>query len=87
MGPEAAVKAVFFQGIQGMADPDERTRLVAERREETERDVDLLRLASDLVIDAVVEPSRLRDGLLTRLACASNKDRFFSDRRHGFPPV
>jgi acetyl-CoA carboxylase carboxyltransferase component len=46
-----------------------------------------LRLASDLVLDAIVEPQDLRNELITRLAYASNKERFFSDRRHGVPPV
>ena len=87
MGPEAAVNAVFYNAIHEIADAEERKRFIAERREEYERDVDLLRLASDLVIDAVVEPSRLREELITRLAYASNKDRFFSERRHGVPPV
>jgi acetyl-CoA carboxylase carboxyltransferase component len=39
------------------------------------------------VIDAVVAPADLRTELITRLAYASNKDRTFSDRRHGVPPV
>jgi acetyl-CoA carboxylase carboxyltransferase component len=39
------------------------------------------------VIDAVVPPERLRDELITRLAYSSNRDRHFSDRRHGVPPV
>ncbi len=87
MGPEAAVNAVYYNAIHEIADPDERARFIAERRKEYEQDVDLLRLASDLVIDAVIEPSRLRDELITRFAYASNKDRFFSERRHGVPPV
>ena len=60
---------------------------MAERRAEYEADVDLLRLASELVIDAVVEPEDLRDELVRRLALADGKDRHFSDRRHGVPPV
>jgi acetyl-CoA carboxylase carboxyltransferase component len=87
MGPEAAVNAVFYNAIHAITDPDERQRFVAERRVEYEQDVDLLRLASDLVIDAVVPPERLRDELITRLAYSSNRDRHFSDRRHGVPPV
>ncbi len=87
MGPEAAINAVYYNAIQEIEDPAERERFVAERRTEYETDVDLLRLASDLVIDAVVEPGDLRGELITRLAYASNKDRFFSDRRHGVPPV
>jgi len=87
MGPEAAINAVYYNAIQEIEDPAERERFVAGLREEYETDVDLLRLASDLVIDAVVEPGDLRNELITRLAYASNKDRFFSDRRHGVPPV
>jgi acetyl-CoA carboxylase carboxyltransferase component len=87
MGPEAAVNAVYFNKIEAIEDPAEREAFIAARREEYEEDVDLLRLASDLVIDAVVRPEDLRDDLITRLAYASNKDRGFSERRHGVPPV
>ena len=86
MGPEAAVNAVYYNTIQELPE-DEREAFVAERRAEYEADVDLLRLASDLVVDAVVEPEDLREELLVRLAYASNKERGFSDRRHGVPPV
>ena len=57
------------------------------RRVEYEEDVDLLRLAGDLVVDAVVEPGELRRELVLRLAYAVGRDRRFSDRRHGVPPV
>ena len=87
MGPKAAVDAVFYNAIRGIADPEKWQRFVAERGEETDRDVDSLRPASDLVSDAVVEPSLLRDELLTRLACAAYNVRDFPDRRHGVPPA
>ena len=87
MGPEAAINAVFYNAIQAIDDAAERAQFIADKQAEYEEDVDLLRLASDLVIDAIVEPSELRDQLITRLAYASNKDRDFSDRRHGVPPV
>ncbi|MFH1104652.1 MAG: acyl-CoA carboxylase subunit beta [Actinomycetota bacterium] len=87
MGPEAAINAVYYNAIQEIADEGERAQFVAERRADYETDVDLMRLASDLVIDAIVAPADLRTELITRLAYASNKDRAFSDRRHGVPPV
>jgi acetyl-CoA carboxylase carboxyltransferase component len=87
MGPEAAINAVYFNAIEAIEDPVEREAFIADKRAEYELDVDLLRLASDLVIDAVVEPEDLRGELITRLAYASNKDRSFSERRHGVPPV
>jgi acetyl-CoA carboxylase carboxyltransferase component len=87
MGPEAAVNAVFANKIAAIEDPDEQAAFVAEQRAIYEADVDILRLASELVVDAVVEPEHLRAELIRRFALAEGKDRHFSDRRHGVPPV
>jgi len=87
MGPEAAVNAVYFNKIAEIEDPEERAAFVAARRAEYEEDVDLLRLASDLVIDAIVEPEELRGELVRRFAQAVGRSRHFSDRRHGVPPM
>jgi len=87
MGPEAAVNAVYFNKIQEIADPDERAAFVAARRSEYEEDIDILRLAADLVIDAIIEPEELRSELVRRFAQAVGKSRTFSERRHGVPPV
>ena len=87
MGPEAAINAVYYNTISAIDDPKEREAFIADRRAEYEADIDLLGLASELVIDAVVEPDALRGELIARLAYASNKGRAFSERRHGVPPV
>jgi acetyl-CoA carboxylase carboxyltransferase component len=87
MGPEAAVNAVFYNRIQAIADPVEREAFVAEQRRIYEEDVDLLRLASDLVIDAVVEPEDLRAEVVARLGLAMGKSRAFTERHNGVPPV
>ena len=87
LGPEAAVNAVYAKRIDQINDEAERAAFVAERRAEYEADVDLMRLASDLVVDAVVEPEQLRDELILRFGYASGRSRYFSDRRHGNPPV
>jgi acetyl-CoA carboxylase carboxyltransferase component len=87
MGPEPAVNAVYYNKIQAIADADERASYVAARRAEYEEDIDLLHLASENVVDAVVEPDDLRDDLSRRLRHAATKDRHFSTRRHGVPPV
>jgi acetyl-CoA carboxylase carboxyltransferase component len=87
MGAEAAVNAVFANKIEAIADDDEREAFVAEQRAIYEADIDLLRLASELVVDAVVEPERLREELIRRFRFAAGKDRHFSPRRHGVPPV
>ena len=86
MGPEAAVNAVYANKIAAIDDAEERDAFVAEKREEYEADVDLLRLASDLVIDAIVQPEDLRADLARRFALAEGKQRHFSERRHGVPP-
>jgi acetyl-CoA carboxylase carboxyltransferase component len=87
MGPEAAINAVYYNKIQEIADETERVEYVSRLREEYETDIDILRLAADLVIDAIVEPEHVRDELIARLAAAQTKDRHFSNRRHGVPPV
>jgi acetyl-CoA carboxylase carboxyltransferase component len=87
MGPEPAVNAVFFNRIQAIEDPEERARFVQERRREYEQDIDILHLASENVVDAVVQPDELREELVRRLRQAEGKDREFSPRRHGVPPV
>jgi acetyl-CoA carboxylase carboxyltransferase component len=87
MGAEAAVNAVFANQIAAIEDDGEREAFVTARRDEFNEDVDLLRLASDLVIDDIVEPTDLRRELINRLALAASKDRVFSRRRHGVPPV
>ena len=48
---------------------------------------DLYRLASELVVDAVVDFGALRGEIVRRLELAEAKDRSFSERRHGVPPV
>jgi len=87
MGPEAAVNAVFANKIAAIEDAAEREAFVAEQRRIYEEDVDLLRLASELVVDAVVDWGDLRGEVVRRLRRAVGKTRHFSDRRHGVPPV
>ncbi|NLD75159.1 MAG: acyl-CoA carboxylase subunit beta [Acidimicrobiales bacterium] len=87
MGPEAAVNAVFANKIAAFDDPAEAEAFVAEQRAIYEEDVDILRLASELVVDTIVEPEQLRAEIIRRFALAEGKDRHFSDRRHGVPPV
>jgi acetyl-CoA carboxylase carboxyltransferase component len=82
MGPEAAVNAVFANKIAAIDDPDERVAYVAARRADYEADVDLYRLASELVIDAVVPFEGLRDDLIRRFAAADPVDREAVQKRH-----
>jgi methylmalonyl-CoA decarboxylase subunit alpha len=87
MGPEAAVNAVFANRIAAIDDPAEREAFVVEQRRLYEEDVDLARLASELVVDAVVPFGDLRDEIERRLRYAGGARRRFTERHHGVPPV
>ncbi len=86
MGPEAAVNAVFSNKIAELEEP-ERSRFVEEKREEYKQDIDIYRLASELVVDAIVDPDQLRHELIHRLNQYESKDLWFSDRKHPVYPV
>ena len=87
MGAEAAVNAVYFNKLAAIADPAERESQTRQLRDEYEADIDILRLAGELVVDDIVEPEALRSDLIRRFAAARGKDRGFSRRRHGVTPV
>jgi acetyl-CoA carboxylase carboxyltransferase component len=86
MGAEAAVNAVYANKIAALPE-DGRAEFVAAKRAEYEQDIDIMRLASELVVDTVVEPGDLRDELIRRYRAAHGKERGFARRRHGVTPV
>jgi acetyl-CoA carboxylase carboxyltransferase component len=75
MGPRAAVNAVHYNRIQAVPAGPERDALVSQLRSEYETDIDLEKLASELVVDAVVPFDALRSEVATRLRLARNKPR------------
>ncbi len=87
MGPQAAINAVFYNQIQAISDEAERERFVEEKRAEYAEDIDILHLASELVVDAVVRPEDLRAELIRRFAYAAGKDRTFAERRNPVTPA
>jgi acetyl-CoA carboxylase carboxyltransferase component len=87
MGAEAAVNAVYYNRIQAIEDETERAEFVETKRAEYDEDINIVRLASELVVDAIVEPEDLRAELMQRFATYRTKDRAFSNRRHGVTPV
>jgi acetyl-CoA carboxylase carboxyltransferase component len=87
MGPEAAINAVFYNQIQEIADEAERAEFVRAKREEYSADIDILHLASEMVVDAVIEPDDLRPELIRRFAFAAERNRDFSQRRNPITPV
>jgi acetyl-CoA carboxylase carboxyltransferase component len=87
MGPEAAINAVFFNQIQKITDEDERAEFIRAQREEYSADIDILHLASEMVIDAVIEPDTLRSELIRRFALSEGRSREFSERRNPITPA
>lgn len=75
MGPQAAVNAVYYNRLQAAEAGPERERLVQELREEYRRGIDLEKLASEMVVDAVVQPAALRREVVARLQLAAAKPR------------
>jgi acetyl-CoA carboxylase carboxyltransferase component len=87
MGPQAAINAVYYNQLQGIDDEQERARRTEELRTEYAEDIDILHLASELVIDAVLEPDVLREELIRRFGHASAKRREWPARRNSVTPV
>jgi acetyl-CoA carboxylase carboxyltransferase component len=67
MGPDAAVNAVYYNKIQERPEGEQRARYVEHLRAEYRASIDIGKLASDLVIDAVVPGSELRAEICARL--------------------
>jgi acetyl-CoA carboxylase carboxyltransferase component len=86
MGAEAAVNAVYANKLDQLAG-EERAAETDRLRREYERDIDIARLASELVVDDIVEPEDLRADLIRRYAAARAKDRTPPRRRHGISPA
>jgi len=86
MGPEPAINAVFYNRLMEL--PEESR---AERRRQLENeyreDVDLYKLAANLIVDDVVEPERLREQLIARFRAYTTRTQPPLDRKHGVPPV
>lgn len=86
MGPEAAVNAVYANKIAELP-ASERTAFVEQKREEYKENIDIYRLASELVIDDIVEAKNLRKELTNRFRAYSRKEKTFTERKHGVYPV
>jgi methylmalonyl-CoA decarboxylase subunit alpha len=87
MGPQAAINAVYYNQLQAIEDPDARARRTEELRAEYAQDIDILHLASELVVDAVIQPEDLRDELIRRFAHAAGKHRQWPEKTNPVTPV
>lgn len=86
MGPEAAINAVYANKIAGLPE-EERPAFIQQKQEEYNQDIDIYRLASEMIVDDIVEPQRLREEIMNRLDVYSSKYQLFTDRKHGVYPV
>jgi methylmalonyl-CoA decarboxylase subunit alpha len=87
MGPQAAINAVFYNQLQAIEDPGERERRTEELRAEYKEEIDVLHLASELVVDAVVQPADLRGELVRRYAVYASRERSWPAKRNPVTPV
>ncbi|TMC13966.1 MAG: acyl-CoA carboxylase subunit beta [Chloroflexi bacterium] len=86
MGPAPAVNAVFYNKL---ADLPEEQREQRRRELEAEylEDVDLYKLAANLVVDAVIEPDDLREELIRRFAIYASRSQPRLEKKRAVPPV
>jgi acetyl-CoA carboxylase carboxyltransferase component len=86
MGPEPAVNAVYYNKIMELPEA-ERPAFVQQKRDEYARDVDIYKLASEMLVDGIVGGSELREELIKRLGFAETKQLEFPPRRNPVLPV
>src|SRR5690625_1715697 len=86
MGPEAAVNAVYANKIAELPE-EERTYFVKQKQQEYEADIDIYRLASEMIIDEIIDPENLRNELIKRYEIYDSKNVVFTERKHGIYPV
>lgn len=86
MGPEAAVNAVYYNKIMELPE-SERPAYIEKKREEYRADVDIYRLASELIIDGIISGSQLREELINRFAALSDKRLTMLKKKQAVLPV
>lgn len=87
MGPSAAVNAVYARKLDAIEDEEERAAETQRLQDEYAEDINIYRLASELVVDDLVDKQSLRAELQSRFdACASSK-RPTIDKKRSVTPV
>jgi methylmalonyl-CoA decarboxylase subunit alpha len=87
MGPQAAINAVFYNQLQAIEDESEREAKRDELRREYAEEIDILHLASEMVVDAVIQPEDLRAELIRRYAVYAGKRREWPEKRNPVTPA
>ncbi len=86
MGAEAAINAVYFNKIHALPEA-ERPAYVEKLRAEYREDIDIYKLASELIIDGVVPGDGLRAELARRLEYMESKQDHRFPKKHAVYPV
>lgn len=86
MGPKAAINAVYAKRIASLSEKERKT-FITEKEQAYKQEIDIYRLASEMVVDAVIDPNQLRDELTKRYAVYRTKRVEFTQRKHGIYPV
>jgi acetyl-CoA carboxylase carboxyltransferase component len=87
MGPQAAINAVFFNQLAAIEDEAERDKKRDELRQEYAEEIDILHLASELVVDAVIQPEDLRSEVARRFALYEGRSREWPAKHNPVTPV
>jgi methylmalonyl-CoA decarboxylase subunit alpha len=87
MGPEAAVNAVYYNQIMEKPEGSEREAFVQAKRDEYREDIDLYRIAGELVLDTVISGDDLRAELVNRFDMYGGKVREWPAKRNSVTPV
>lgn len=86
MGPEAAVNAVYYNKIMELPE-GERPAFIEEKRNEYRQDVDIYKLAAEMIVDDIVAPHSLRNELINRFNAYATKQIRPVKKKHGVYPV
>lgn len=87
MGPQAAVNAVYYNKLQDVPAGPERDAKVAALREAYKVDINIVSLASELVVDTIVPGDRLRAEIAGRFARAAGRVEGRSAKKHMVVPA
>lgn len=82
MGPEAAINAVYFNQLAQISDPEERSRVTNELREQYKQGYDIFKLAGEMVVDELIDPSQMRNEISSYLELFAKKSIQLPPRRH-----
>ncbi len=86
MGPEAAINAVYANKIAEKP-PEERQAYVEQLRDEYRKDVDIYKLNSEMIVDGMITPNKLREELINRFEVYSTKKIAMPKKKQGVLPV